>query len=85
MQLCWGLTCLTTLNAILMFFSIKYFPNFHPHLLIYSTLIPHDEEPNLCILSPKFLCKDLIINNIKYKDVCKGTYNKVTLSLVMQC
>jgi len=51
MQLCWGLACLTTLDAILMFFSINCFPNFHPHLQICLTLIPHDEEPNLCILS----------------------------------
>ena len=58
MQLCWDLACLTTLDAILMFFSINYFPNFHQHLLRYSTLIPHDEEPNLCILSLKSLCKD---------------------------
>ena len=48
-----------------MFFSIKCLPKFHPHLLIYLTRIPHVEEPNLCIFSPKFLCKDEIINNIK--------------------
>ena len=43
-QLCWGLSCLTTLDAMLMFFSINCLPNFHPNMLRYSTLIPHDEE-----------------------------------------
>ena len=67
-----ALACLPTLDTILMVFSIKCFPNFHSHLIC-STRIPHAEEPNLCILSPKPLCKDEIINNIKYKDVCRDT------------
>ena len=47
-------------------------PNFHPHLLRHSTLISHDEESNLSILSPKSFSKDEIINCMKYGDVCKG-------------
>ena len=50
------------------FFSINLVNFFYLHLLICSTRISHDEKPNLCILSPKSLCKDEIINNIKYKD-----------------
>ena len=38
----------------------------------YSTLIPHDEEPNLSILSPKSLCRDKSINYMKFGDVCIG-------------
>ena len=77
MQICWGLVCLIILNAILMFFTINCFPNFRPHILICSTLIPHDEESTLCILSLKSLCKDGIINNIKYKDVCRSTTKSI--------
>ena len=68
---------------LLTVFSIKCLSNFLSHLLICSTWIPHAEEPNLCIFSLKSLCKDGIINNIKYKDVCR--HNKVTLSLEIQC
>ena len=46
-------------------------PN-HLHLLRHSTLIPHDEEPNLSILPPKSLCKDGIVNRIKNEDVSRG-------------
>ena len=46
-----GSNMLSTLDAILMFFSINCFLNFHSHLLRHSTLIPHDKGPNLCILS----------------------------------
>lgn len=53
------------------FFSINLVNFSYPHLLICLTRIPHDEESNLCIFSPKSLCKDRIINSIKYKDVCK--------------
>lgn len=42
-----GTSMLTTLDAILMF----CFFNFRPYLLRPSTLIHHDEEPNLSILS----------------------------------
>ena len=69
-KICWCLTCLTTLDTMLRCFSILCYSNFHPHLLRYSTLIPHDEQPNLSIFSPKYFCRDKIVNCMKFRDVC---------------
>ena len=71
-KICWGLACLTTFDAILTCFSIYCYSNFHSHLLRYSTLIPHNEESNLSILSPKSLYRDKTVNYMKFVDVCIG-------------
>ena len=42
--------------------------SFHPHLLWYFIFGSPHEETNLFIFSPKFLCKDEIVNQIKIKN-----------------
>jgi len=69
MQMCWGLAYQTTCDEIVNNFSLSNIIPIFIHTYSNTlTLIPQVKEPNLSILSPKFICKDKTINCIKDRD-----------------